>query len=208
MGVIAVFALVLRKEEDLESVGRRAVDCAIQSDADCLFPLVMEPERAALRLDRRSFRAFLEGWFRDRFQVASSEPYGYQGASKELGKVSVSRKVRFEDGSSGAIDLTVVDTDSGPRIPGLVTQLWMAAILYPAKAAGKAVHGPHRYSVLKNAAEQEGGRLAGLGLKGLVLSDSESALTWDQLSARFDEKAKELQKRVSSDSIDAPSSDR
>jgi hypothetical protein len=196
MLLVAAVWWTVRRADPIDAAGRRAVDCGIAGDAACLLRFVMPAEKQALNLDEAKLRRFLESWYMNRFQVVSSEPYGYLGNPEADGKLAVSRKVRLKDGSEATVDLTVVTTDDGYKIPSLVTQLWIAAVLFPARADGKETRGPARYEILAQAATDEGPKLEALGIPGLVLDDAAGLTGWEGLARRFRSRAEKMRERT------------
>ncbi|MGE0000974.1 MAG: hypothetical protein AB7F50_04080 [Fimbriimonadaceae bacterium] len=211
MGIVAVATAGLvwwmaRRPATIEASGMRLVDCAVAADAACLFPYLSSWERDALELDRAKFEAFVRDWYRPRFDVRPEGDFSFAGSPGSFGELSVSRNVTLAGGGETTVDLQVARTDGGYVSPYIVGQLWLTAVLYPARAEGSDVRGPSRQRILASAARVEGPKLEALGIRGLILDRTVGFQTWSDLATRFDERAAALEKRIAQADTQRPSS--
>lgn len=186
-----------RRPVSIEAAGTRLVDCAISGDAGCLFAYTSEWERQALDLDRGKMEAFVKEWYQPRFKSRPAGAVQFAGNPTSFGELSVSRKVSFAKGEDATVNLEVVRTDNGYIAPYIVGQLWLTAVLYPARAEGKDVYrGPAKKRLIAEAARVEGPKLEAMGIRGLILDRTVGFQSWSELARYYDERAVAHEERI------------
>ncbi|MCC6403843.1 MAG: hypothetical protein IT207_07515 [Fimbriimonadaceae bacterium] len=188
----AVLGVVLRPRATLESVGRRAIDCTISGDPDCLFALTTDEERAAYGLTPRKLEGLWATMIKPHLRVVKRGEYSRMGSPRVSGNLGLRQEVLLDSGRRTSLSSYVQMTDSGPKCPNLVTSLWLASVDLRRNGVG-FLRGAERIQWLRDMAIKDKAAMEHLGLPGFYESSERGLVLWDTWIQECDSRIERLQ---------------
>ncbi|MBS1723915.1 MAG: hypothetical protein JSS66_13285 [Armatimonadetes bacterium] len=198
MAALAICALVLGwiylprlTAPSVEATARRALDCSIRADADCVFDLAMDDERAAYSLTRESNRDLFEALIKPVMNVGSQGP---AECTVNHDQAICTSEVTLKDGRKMTFQGIAMKTPVGPRSQAIVgtCMLMAAAAKYPMPAYASL--NQRKIYAWTSLCEKDGPSLDRIGIKGFYKSPKTGLIPWTRWRAELEQKSQQIVK--------------
>lgn len=183
----------LRPHPTLESVGRRAIECTVKGDGNCLYELTTASERDAYNLTPEKMNRFVQYFVSPHMKVARLGGYSTQGSPNVSGNLGVYQEAFFTNGRKLSLGSYVITTDDGPKCPNIVTTLWLTVADLRRKDS-RPLRGADRIRWLREVAIADESRLRELGIDGFYEDTERGLILWDDWIAECEGRIKRLSK--------------